>query len=124
MTKTTKPALVFAFALLAAAACGKDDKAGGGGGGGGGALTGACHNEAAGDCWEHPAGGDPAVLGDICDNDPGAKWIASCPRDKLVGGCKSSNKFDKRAPTHFFYKGTADEVKARCTSAGELFVEK
>jgi hypothetical protein len=116
--------LVISLALLAG--CGKDDsKAGGGGGGGGGGnVTGGCFNETAGDCWEHPAGRDATVLADICDNDPGAKWLAACPRDKLVGGCKSSNKFDKGAPTHFYYKGTVDEVKQTCASAGDLFVEK
>jgi hypothetical protein len=108
--------------MLALAACGKsDDKKGGSAGGN---VTGGCHSAAAGDCWEHPAGRDPKLLADICDNDPNAKWVAACPREGLVGGCKSSNKYDKGAPTHFFYKGTADEIRKTCEANSELFVAK
>ena len=108
--------------ILFVVACSKSDKSAGGGGGGG--VTGGCLNETTGDCWEHPVGGNKETLGKICTNDPGAKWVDACPRDKLIGGCKSSNKYDKGAPTQFFYKGTVDEVKKTCTDGGQLFVEK
>jgi hypothetical protein len=113
---------ILLMSILVVASCGKgDDKKSGSAGAN---VTGGCHNATAGDCWEHPAGRDPKMLADICDNDPGAKWVAACPRENLVGGCKSSNKYDKGAPTHYFYKGTADEVRQACTAKGDLFVEK
>lgn len=110
--------LTILFSVLVLAACGKDDKKAGGAAN----VTGGCFNETAGDCYEYPAGGNATTLADICDNDPAAKWVASCPREGLVGGCKSGNKYDKGAPTHFFYKGTVDEVKTSC--GGDTFVEK
>ena len=63
------------------------------------------------------------MLADICDNQPGAKWIDMCPREGMVGGCKSPNKYDRRAPTRWFYTGSVDLVKARCAADGDMFVD-
>ena len=85
------------------------------------ALTGACLEPD--QCWDHPAGGDPAMLADICDNAPGARWIDRCPREGLVAGCKSPNKYDRRAPTRWFYRGTIDDVRRRCEQDGDRLVD-
>ncbi len=101
-------------------ACGKAD----GGKADSSRVTGGCYNASVGECWEHPPGRDAKQLADICDNDPGATWLAACPREKLSGGCKSANQYDAGAPTLYLYKGSPDDVKKQCESDGQAFVAK
>jgi hypothetical protein len=114
--------LPMGVALLVAGACGGEKQAAQP------AAAGACMTPTGG-CYEHPANRKDSVatLERICLNEAGAKWLPSCPRQDATGGCKTSNPFDKGAPTIFHYKSepgmaTAEDVKKACVANSEIFV--